>query len=88
MMTETYDYAPKRAKDKLTVSVSKLILWIVAEFARTAVLEAVYLHNYAQTMQCHQRGCYDKPITTINGIPHCSIHGTTSKCLKVDPRNS
>ena len=87
-MTETYDYAPKRAKDKLTASASNLILWIVAEFARSAVLEAVYFHNYAQIMQCHQRECYEKPATTINGIPYCSIHGTTSKCLKVDPRNS
>jgi hypothetical protein len=88
MMTETYDYASKRVKDKLTASVSKLILWIFVEFTRTAVPEAVYLHNYMQTMQCHQRGCYKTPTTTINGIPYCSIHGTTSKCLKVDPRNS
>jgi hypothetical protein len=88
MMAETYDYAPKRVKDKVTASVSKLILWIVAEFARTAMLEAVYLHNYLQTMQCHEPGCYEKPATIINGIPYCSIHGTISKCLKGDPTNS
>lgn len=88
MMRETYGYTPKRAKDKITASVSKLMLWIVAEFARIAVLEAVYLHNYVQTMQCHERGCFAKATTAINGMPYCSIHGTASNCLKVDLRNS
>jgi beta-xylosidase len=60
-MTETY--APKRVRDKITASLAKLIARIVAEFARTAELEVLYLHNYMQMTQCHEPRCYEKSTT-------------------------